>query len=383
MSAPASTGARWVWTPARMRDRLLGSAAFRRWAIGFPLTRPIAQRRARALFDVCAGFVYAQVLYACVRLDLFAMLAEGPQSPTALARRMGLSLPAAERLLAAAAALKLAARRGERFGLGKLGAAMVADPGLAAMVSHHALFYADLQDPVALLRGEARPDGLAKYWPYAGAASPAALSDAQVAAYTTLMAASQPMIAEAVLHAYPLGKHRQLMDIGGGDGSFAALAAARAPGLDVVVFDLPPVAERARARLAAAGLSSRATAIGGNFLADDLPHGADVVTLIRVIHDHDDDASLAILQRVHVALPTGGVLVLAEPMAGTPGAEPIGEAYFGFYLLAMGSGRPRTPREIARLLAKAGFQQSRQVRTRMPLLTSLIVATKASKPPSM
>ena len=40
------------------------------------------------------------------------------------------------------------------------------------------------------------------------------------------------------------------------------------------------------------------------------------------------------------ALPPGGTLLLAEPMAGTPGAEPVGDAYFGFYLLAMGSGRP-------------------------------------------
>ena len=377
MTAVASAAPRWAWAPSRLRDRLLGSAKFRRWAIAFPLTRPIARRRARALFDVCAGFVYAQVLHACVRLDLFTMLAEGPQSPAVLGRRMGLSDPAAERLLGAAAALKLAARRGECFGLGKLGAAMVADPGLAAMVRHHAAFYADLQDPVALLRGEARLDGLAQYWPYARAARPGDLSDAQVSAYTALMAATQPMIAEEVLHAYSLRKHRRLMDVGGGDGSFAALAAARAPHLDVVVFDLPPVAERARARLAAAGLASRATAIGGHFLVDALPGGADVATLIRVVHDHDDDAALAILKRIHAALPPGGILVLAEPMAGTPGAEPIGEAYFGFYLLAMGSGRPRTAPELARLLAKAGFQQSRQVRTRMPLLTGLIVATKA------
>jgi demethylspheroidene O-methyltransferase len=377
MSAVASEGVGWAWAPQRLRDRLLGSAKFRRWAIAFPLTRPIARRRARALFDVCAGFVYSQVLYACVRLDLFTMLAEGPQSPAVLARRMGLSVPAAERLLEAAAALTLVARRGECFGLGKLGAAMVADPGLAAMVDHHAMFYADLQDPVALLRGETRPDGLAQYWSYAGAERPSGLSDAHVAPYTALMAASQPMIAEEVLHAYPLRKHRRLMDVGGGDGSFAALAAARTPGLEVMLFDLPPVADRARARFAAAGLASRTTATGGNFLADDLPGGADVATLVRVIHDHDDDAALAILARVYAALPAGGTLILAEPMAGTPGAEPIGAAYFGFYLLAMGSGRPRTPPEFARLLVKAGFHRSQQLRTRMPMLTGLIVATKA------
>ena len=42
------------------------------------------------------------------------------------------------------------------------------------------------------------------------------------------------------------------------------------------------------------------------------------------------------------ALPADGTLLLAEPMAGSRGAEPVGDAYFGFYLLAMGSGRPRT-----------------------------------------
>ena len=42
-------------------------------------------------------------------------------------------------------------------------------------------------------------------------------------------------------------------------------------------------------------------------------------------------------------------------MSGTPGAEPITEAYFGFYLLAMGTGRPRTAEELAALLRQAGF----------------------------
>ena len=69
----------------RLRDRLLASPRFQRWAIGFPLTRWIARRRARALFDLCAGFVYSQVLLACVELRLFEHLAEGPQSLAALA----------------------------------------------------------------------------------------------------------------------------------------------------------------------------------------------------------------------------------------------------------------------------------------------------------
>ena len=365
-----------AFSAAPWRDRLLGSPKFRRWAAAFPLTRPIARRRARALFDICAGFVYTQVLSACVQLDLFTILAEGPQTSAVLARRMGLTIDAAERLLAAAAALKLVARRGQSFGLGSLGAAMVGNPGLAAMVQHHAVLYADLQDPVALLRGEGAPAGLSAYWAYAKSGLPSQLSGEQIAPYTALMAASQPMIAEEVLQAYRLDRHKKLLDVGGGDGSFASLAAARTPGLAVAVFDLPPVAERARLRFAQSGLSGRASAVGGNFLTDSLPEGADVASLVRVIHDHEDDAALTILRRVYAMLPAGGTLLLAEPMAGTAGAEPVGDAYFGFYLLAMGSGRPRTPSEFENLLTAAGFVECRLLRTRMPLLTRLIVTSK-------
>ena len=109
-----------------------------------------------------------------------------------------------------------------------------------------------------------------------------------------------------------------------------------------MLFDLPAVADRARTRFAAAGLSHRAEAIGGDFLSQSLPDGADIVSLVRVIHDHDDAAALALLRNVRRALPRDGTLLIAEPMADTAGAEAVGNAYFGFYLLAMGSGRPRT-----------------------------------------
>jgi demethylspheroidene O-methyltransferase len=141
-----------------------------------------------------------------------------------------------------------------------------------------------------------------------------------------------------------------------------------------MLFDLPPVAERGRERLFQAGLGDRADAIGGDLFRDSLPEGADLISLVRVIHDHDDDAAAAILRGARAALPPGGTLLLAEPMAATPGAEPVGDAYFGFYLLAMGSGRPRTPRELFRMLADAGFREIRLKRTRRPMLTRLVTA---------
>jgi demethylspheroidene O-methyltransferase len=128
-------------------------------------------------------------------------------------------------------------------------------------------------------------------------------------------------------------------------------------------------------RISAAGLSARTTVRGGSFLADPLPDGADVASLVRVLHDHDDAAAMRILLAARAALARGGVLLVAEPMSGTRGAEPIGDAYFGFYLAAMRSGRPRTSEELATMLKTAGFRDVREVPTRTPLIVRVLVAT--------
>ena len=94
-----------------VRDRWLSNPKFQRWAAAFPLTRPTARKRARALFDVCAGFVYSQILYACVRLKLFEILAEGPQSAADIATRLSVPLDSTERLLEAAVSLRLVSQQ--------------------------------------------------------------------------------------------------------------------------------------------------------------------------------------------------------------------------------------------------------------------------------
>lgn len=363
-----------------MRDRWLSSPKFQRWAAAFPLTRPTARKRARALFDVCAGFVYTQILFACVRLKLFDLLAEAPLTPAEIAARLRVPLESTERLLEAAASLRLVEKRGAgRYGLGSLGAALVGNPAVGAMVEHNSLLYADLRDPVSLLRGEQQQTELEKYWSYTDSRAKAPCkSTAQGADYTALMANSQPLVADEILDAYPLARHSGLLDVGGGDGSFLIEAGKRHAQLALTLFDLPPVAERASQRFASLGLLERARAVGGSFLVDPLPEGSDIVSLVRVVHDHDDEAAMTLLRAVHRALPAKGTLLLAEPMMGTPGAEPVGDAYFGFYLLAMGRGKPRSPQDLQQMLQSAGFAQTQLLKTRQPLQSRLIVARKRS-----
>lgn len=362
---------------AQWRNRLVASPRFRRFAARFPLTRPVARREARRLFDLVAGFVYSQVLFACVRLRLFEFLEPGPRSVDEIAARTTLPAAAALRLVEAAVSLDLLAwRSGGRVGVGPLGAAMQNDPGIAAMIEHHELLYADLADPLAALRHGPGGTRLARYWAYASTAPGDAIAPADVERYTALMSASQSLVAGEVLDAYRFDRHRRMLDVGGGNGTFAAAVAARVPGLEIGILDLPAVAEHARAHLARAGLAGRVTVHGGSFLVDPLPGGADLVTLVRVVHDHDDASVRRLFAAVADALPRGGTLLVAEPMAGQRGAEAMAGAYFGLYLWAMGQGRARTPRELGAMLREAGFGEIRMARTSLPLQTSVLVARR-------
>ncbi len=357
------------------RNRWLANPAFQRLAMRLPFVRRKARDAAARMFGMATGFVYTQTLTACVELGLIDRLAAAPESTADIAAACDLPLTAMQRLLAAAAALDLvAALPQDRWTLGELGAALAANPGAVAMIRHHRLLYADLADPVGLLRRGRGGGAVAEFWPYAehGADACPSLGDA-TDPYSALMAASQPMVAEQLLDTHDFSRHRQLMDVGGGHGAFLAAVAARHPDLRLTLFDLPDVTETARPILAAQGLS-RIVVSGGSFKTDPLPAGADVITLVRILHDHDDDVVRQLLAKARAALPPRGTLIIAEPMAGTRGSEAMGDAYFGLYLWAMGSGRPRTAKAYIQMLGEAGFTGIYEAATDLPMIVRVIVA---------
>ncbi|MBA3879967.1 MAG: methyltransferase [Sphingobium sp.] len=360
---------RWI----NWRNGIVGNPAFQRFAARFPLTRPIARRRARAIFDRVAGFIFSQILAACVELGVFDRLAAGPVAIESLAEEWAMPVAAADRLMRAAAAIGMTEPvGGGRWALTGDGAALRANAGIVEMIAHHRLLYADLADPVALLRRGGGGGALQRFWHYAGETGQGSADE--VAAYSRLMAASQPLVAADVIGAYDFARHQRMLDIGGGEGRFVRSVAAAVPGLALAMFDLPAVAARAADAFAREGLSDRIATHGGDFLAGPIPPGHDLVTLVRVLHDHDDAPAAQLLRNIRAALIPGGRLVIAEPMAETRGAETIGDAYFGLYLWAMGSGRPRSAREIRQMLDSAGFRRSWTVTTPLPINVRVIVA---------
>jgi demethylspheroidene O-methyltransferase len=357
-------------------DGLAASERFQRRALGNPLTRPLARREARRLHDLMAGFVHSQVLLACVELGLFERLRAGPARAGALALEAGLDPDRVTRLLQAAAALDLLAREGDgSYRLGPLGAAVLGAPGLAEMIRHHRLFYRDMADPVALLKGETEPE-LARFWAYVRQDSAEAIPGETATAYSRVMETSQAMVADETLAVAPLDGVRHLMDLGGGTGAFLEALAARHPDLRLTLVDLPAVAAVADSRLAGSGPGGRIRVVPGNLLEGPLPEGPDAASLVRVLYDHDDDAAARILARVHAALPPGGRVIVSEPMSGGARPSRSGDAYFGFYTLAMTSGRPRAPEAHARALEAAGFADVRVHAARHGLITRVVSARR-------
>ena len=355
-----------------------------RWSLSNPLTRWLTRRRTRKLFDLMAGFVHSQVLLGCVRLDLFRALHQAPAHLDDLARRTGLAPAVLQRLLLSAVALGLLEHRSQgRFGLGPLGVPLAQHEGIAQMIEHNHLLYQDMQDPLQFLNN-AWSGGMADYWPYAHEKTavhmPAEQAD-KFTRYSQLMAASQGFVVQEILSSYFFDEHRCVLDVGAGKGRFVSELAAYAPHLQFKMFDLPPVLALAREGLQAKGLTQRVTLHPGSFLDDPLPEGADLITLVRVAHDHPDAVVKLILRKAFEALPLGGALLLAEPMAqpdevaGQPDASV--DAYFHFYLLAMGAGRLRTPQELQNMMEEAGFTHVERVPNAMPIHARILVGRKS------
>ena len=359
------------------RNAVFANPRFQHWASKLPLIRRIARSRAGGAFDLLAGFTYSQILRACVESGLFDALKDGPVGHREIAREIELGDAATLTLLRAARALKLTEEPGEdRWMLGEQGAVLAADKGAQAMIRHHHLLYRDLADPLDLLRRDRKePSGLSRYWSYAGALHGAGEAGRETQEYSTLMATSQHFVADQVLAAFRFTRTARLLDVGGGHGAFLARIGSAYPHLDLGLFDLPEVVESAGPDLKAGLGADRVTLHPGNFFTDGVPGGYDLVSLVRILHDHDDEPAAALLANIRESLEPGARLIVAEPMAGIPGAEAMGEAFFGMYLWAMGSGRPRTPDEIGKMLKQAGFASARTIPTPQPINASIVVAT--------
>ena len=331
---------------------------------------------AMRLLHLMNGCRVTQALYVAARLGLADCLRDGPQGSDELARATGADAGALRRLLRALVSLGVLAEEPDgRFATTELGALLRSDALRAAAVFwgderlwrawghlHESVMSGETawgpRGPGAFVEDHARdPEG-------------AALFNAAMTALTSAFDG-------AVTATYDFSRFRTLVDVGGGQGALLASILAANPRLRGIVFDIPPVIEGAKARIAAAGLAERCALVAGDFFAS-VPAGGDAYLLKWVIHDWDDERAIAILRNCLRAMARDGRLLVVErvvPERVDRSEDTQGMLLGDLNMLLVTGGRERTAAEYQALLESAGFALAHIVPTGTQL--SIVEGTRA------
>ena len=323
---------------------------------------------AAILYQLGIGHYVSRALALAVKLDLADLLSDGPRPAEALAETTETHAPALRRVMRLLTSVGVFEEDAEgRFSLTPMGDLLRADAE-GSMKSAVSLFAgAGIQDSWRELEYCVRTGEPAfkKDNPDHDPFTEMEQDPEAAATFDEAMAAFTREAAVAVAAGYDFSGVRKLMDVGGGNGALLIGILKAHPELRGVVFDLPHVAERARAEVSSHGLSDRIEVVGGSFF-EKVPDGADAIALKHVIHDWDDEKATEILKVCRTALPANGRLLLVEgvyPPKIDASLPSRGAAANDVNMLVCTGGRQRSEDEFRSLYAASGFELARIVPT--------------------
>lgn len=170
---------------------------------------------------------------------------------------------------------------------------------------------------------------------------------------------------KAVVASYPFTAIRNVVDIGGGDGTLIATLLAAYSAMKGLLFEQPRVIERARQRIADEGLSARCEVMAGDMFKS-IPPGADAYLLSRVIHNWDDEHAIAILRNCQRAMEPAAKLLLVERVIPARIEESAATRVLvvsDLHMMVMNGGRERTEAQYRALFEAAGLGLTRVIPT--------------------
>ncbi len=188
------------------------------------------------------------------------------------------------------------------------------------------------------------------------------------ARFNAAMVEGTTRIAGAFVAAYDFSGVRTLVDVAGGNGALLAAVLNAHPEMGGVLFDLAQGLAGAHEHLEAKGVAGRTRLVVGSFF-ETVPPGGDLYMLKSIIHDWDDEQAVAILKTCRRAMVPPAKLVLLErtmPERADDSQAAFEGAMIDLQMMVVLGGRERTVAEYSDLLAHAGFQMSRFVRTESP-----------------
>lgn len=306
-----------------------------------------------SVLELITGAWLSQAVIAAARLGIPDALADGPRSLGELARALDVDPAGLERLLRSLVEHGVfAALADGRYAQTRLSATLRSDlprslHGFAAFVGSpehrehwHALEAAVRSGTpqVSSLRGQ-------DFFAFARA------EPAFGAVFQRAMTSLSSLLEGPLCDAYPYGRFRRLVDVGGGRGRLLGSLLTRHEALAGVLFDLPEVVAGELDVPPAA--RTRLDVVGGSFF-EGVPRGADGYLLKHVLHDFADDDAARILAEVRRAMAPDGRLLIAE-MVLPSGARPHVARLIDLEMLLSLGGRERTLDELDALFRDAGL----------------------------
>jgi len=308
------------------------------------------------LLRLVNGFRVTQTIYAGVELGIPDLLAEGERTADDLADASGADPPTLYRLLRALASLGIVHEGDERrFSLTDLGRPLRSDvPGsLRGWVRLQGRDYlwrswGNLANAVREGQNSFRMVHGTDIWEWrAEHADGSAIFDEAMRSMTIGANAS-------ILDAYDFGQFGTIVDVAGGNGTLIAALLAAHPASRGILFDQEHVVSGAEPILRAAGVLDRCEIVAGSFF-ESVPEGADAYVLKWIIHDWEDEESVAILRTCRAAMGTDAVVLLIERDLGQPNEDPVAKLA-DLNMLVMPGGRERTLDEYAALFGAADLR---------------------------
>ena len=195
------------------------------------------------IMGIAMGFMAAKHLFVASEIGLFTGLAQGPATLDELAATCGIPRRTAGISADAMVSVGLLERDGERYRNSEVAAAFLAGqpgPDLRPMLR----FWNRISYPGWLALEEAVRAG-------AGRPKFGQFSTEEQQIFSAGVEAFSATTAAALAANYDFSRHRRLLDIGGGTGSFLLAVLRRHAALHGTLFELPGACEVARRRLAA------------------------------------------------------------------------------------------------------------------------------------
>jgi SAM-dependent methyltransferase len=163
--------------------------------------------------------------------------------------------------------------------------------------------------------------------------------------------------AQALAATYDFGRHRRVLDLGGGTGSFLRAVLRRHSGLRATLFELPTVVPVARQHLAADPTTSRVEVMAGDFFQDPLPDGHDAIIVANVVHLFSPEQNRALLRHLRAHVAAGARLLLVDFWTNPTHTEPLLAALLaGEFLVIAGDGDVYSEEEVRDWLEQTGWR---------------------------